>query len=115
LHLKSYPSNFFITLTDFNGNPLKSCSAGQVTDSRIKKQKITPMIINPMMNKIKRSLIKYKVKRLVLHIRTNITAHVFNVVKFLQRSNLKLHYTYLAFNKPIPHHFGRRKKKPRRI
>jgi len=39
LTFKAFYSNFFIMLTDKKGNPLISCSTGQVANSRSKKKK----------------------------------------------------------------------------
>jgi ribosomal protein S11 len=115
LTFKSFYSNFFIMLTDNLGNPLISCSTGQVSNSRSKKKKNSMMLIYPMMKRIKSVLIKRRIKYLAIHIRTDLNAKVYTAIKFLKYSRMKFKVTYIALLKPIPHHLGRRKKKPRRI
>ena len=115
LTFKSFFSNFYIMLTDNMGNPIISCSTGQVSYSRSKKRKNSMMLIYPMMQKIKSKLIKHGVKHIAIHIRTDINSKIVTAIKFLNYSKLKFNVTYIALLKPIAHHFGRRKKKPRRI
>jgi len=102
-------------LTDNKGNPLLSCSTGQVSYSRSKKKKNSMMLIYPMMQKVKFQLMKHGVKHLVIHLKTDINSKIVTAIKFLNYSRLKFKITYIALLKPTPHHFGRRKKKPRRI
>lgn len=115
LTFKSFFSNFYIMLTDNRGNPIISCSTGQVSYSRSKKRKNSMMLIYPMMQKIKSKLLKYGIKHIVIHIRTDINSKVITAIKFLNYSKIKFIVSYIALLKPIAHHFGRRKKKPRRI
>lgn len=112
---KSFFSNFYIMLTDNLGNPILSCSTGQVSYSRSKKMKNSMMLIYPMMKKIKSKLIKHRVKHIAIHIRTDISSKIVTAIKFLNYSKLKFNVTYIALLKPVAHHFGRRKRKPRRI
>jgi len=102
-------------LTDNICNPILSCSTGQVSNSRSKKRKNSMMLIYPMMKRVKHALVRRRAKHLAIHIRTDINAKVITAIKFLKFSKLKYSITYIALLKPTPHHFGRRKKKPRRI
>lgn len=115
LNFKSFYSNFYIMLTDSKGNPILSCSTGQVSYSRSKKRKNSMMLIYPMMQKIKSKLLKHGIKHIAIHIKTDINSKIISAIKFLNYSKLKFIVSYIALLKPIAHHFGRRKKKPRRI
>ena len=115
LTFKAFYSNFFIMLTDNKGNPLISCSTGQVAKSRSKKRKNSLTLINPMMRKVKLVLLKHRIKYLAIHIKTHISAKIIAAIKFLRKSKYKFNYIYIALVKPIPHHFGRRHRKPRRV
>jgi len=112
---KSFFSNFFIMLTDYYGNPLISCSTGQVANSRSKKRKNSLTLIHPMMRKVKLVLLRNRVKHLVIHIKTDVSEKVMTAIKFLHNSRYKFNISYMAILKPIPHHFGRRQRKPRRV
>jgi len=115
LTFKAFYSNFFIMLTDKKGNPLISCSTGQVANSRSKKKKNSLTLIHPMMRKIKLVLLKNRITNIAIHIKTDISAKVISAIKFLKNSKYKFKFPYIALVKPIPHHFGRRKRKPRRV
>ena len=115
LTFKAFASNFYIMLIDFQGNVLLSCSTGQVSHSRSKKKKNSMMLVYAMMQKVKHKLMKHRIKHLVIHIRTDISSKIISAIRFLNYSTLKFKVTYIALLKPVPHHFGRRKKKPRRI
>jgi ribosomal protein S11 len=115
LTFKAFYSNFFIMLTDKKGNPLISCSTGQVAKSRSKKRKNSLTLIHPMMRKVKLVLLKHRIRNLAIHIRTDISAKVITAIKFLRNSRYKFKFPYIALVRPIPHHFGRRKRKPRRV
>jgi len=115
LTFKAFYSNFFIMLTDKKGNPLISCSTGQVSGSRSKKRKNSLTLIHPMMRKVKLVLLKHRIKYLAIHIKTDISAKVISAIKFLKNSKYKFKFPYIALVKPMPHHFGRRKRKPRRV
>jgi len=112
---KAFFSNFYIMLTDYMGNPLISCCTGQVAKSRSKKRKNSLTLIHPMMRRVKLALLRHRVKHLVIHIKTDISAKVMTAMKFLYNSKYKFEISYIALLKPIPHHFGRRKRKPRRV
>lgn len=115
LTFKAFYSNFFIMLTDKKGNPLISCSTGQVAKSHSKKRKNSLTLIHPMMRKIKLVLLRNRITNLAIHIRTDISAKVISAIKFLKNSRYKFKFPYIALIRPIPHHFGRRKRKPRRV
>lgn len=102
-------------LTDRFGNPLISCSTGQVSKTRSKKKKNSMMLIYPMMKKIKAVLIKRRIKYLAIHIRTDLSPKIVTAIRFLNYSRIKFKVTYIALLKPIPHHFGRKQRKPRRV
>ena len=112
---KTFFSNFFIMLTDHMGNPLISCCTGQVAKSRSKKRKNSLTLINPMMRKVKLVLLRHRIKHLAIHIKTDISAKIMSAIKFLHNSKYKFNISYIVLLKPIPHHFGRRKRKPRRV
>lgn len=115
LTFKAFYSNFFIMLTDKRGNPLISCSTGQVAKSRSKKRKNSLTLIHPMMRKVKLVLLRHGITNLAIHIRTDISAKVISAIKFLKNSRYKFRFPYISLVRPIPHHFGRRKRKPRRV
>ena len=113
LHYKSTNSNYFITLTDMSYNVIGSFTTGRLTSSNMKKRKISPLLIYPLMNKIVKLLEKHRIRHICLHFKSNINRYVYNSLNVLKRRRYKI--DYIAFLRPIPHHFGQRKKKPRRI
>ena len=113
LHYKSTNSNYFITMTDMSYNVIGSFTTGRITSSNMKKRKTSPLLIYPLMNKIIKLLEKHRLRHVCLHFKSNITRNVYNSLNVLKRRRYKI--DYIAFLRPIPHHFGQRKKKPRRI
>jgi ribosomal protein S11 len=113
LHLRNTLSNYFITLTDKQGNVLLSQTAGKVSFSSRKKQKISPYIIRPMLKNIFKLLNKLKIKNIHLIFRTKLTRHINNFLYYLKFSNIRI--KKMLFLRRIPHHFGQRKQKAKRL
>jgi len=114
LKVKMVSSNFFITLTDPNDNVIISRSTGHVAENRKKKVKLSPYLVTNMMYLVLNKLRKLKIKYLNIFVNTKINRHINNVVKSLKGAR----YTRILkifFSKPIPHHFGTRKPKLRRL
>lgn len=114
LKVKMVSSNFFITLTDPNDNVIISRSTGHVAENRKKKVKLSPYLVTNMMYLVLGKLRKLKIKYLNIFVNTKINRHINNVVKSLKSAR----YTRILkifFSKPIPHHFGTRKPKLRRL
>ena len=70
-------------------------------------------LIYPMFKFIKKKLINLKITNLVIHIKSNISPHMYKLIQLLENSRVKVEL--IRFLKPIPHHFGQRKKKLRRL
>jgi ribosomal protein S11 len=114
LKVKMVNSNFFITLTDPNDKVIISRSTGHVAENRKKKVKLSPYLVTNMMYLVLSILRKLKIKYLNIFINTKINRHINNVVKSLQDAR-HTRILKIFFSKPIPHHFGTRKPKLRRL
>lgn len=106
-------SNFFIVITDIKGKVIGYCSSGQVCDSNNIKRKKSYFLVNPMMNRLVPKLRKLNIKNVRIRIKSNITHHMRKVVQFLQNGGFKIQH--IRFAKPIPHHFGQRRRKLKRL
>ena len=114
LKLRTTSSNFFITLTDLDHSVLKSMSTGIISNSRMRKKKMSPYLIPFMMKKVKKKILKYKIRNLIIHVNSNINKHMHNVFNYLKNFNY-CRIKAVGFFKPIPHQYGQRKKKARRL
>jgi len=113
LTIKSFYSNFFLILSDHNNKLVLNYSTGQFVKSNSKKKKLSLITILRMIRKVVAFLKVNKIKFICVHLRTHINSFIFNIFNVLSYNKIKL--IYLLFSKPIPHHFGQRKKKARRL
>jgi ribosomal protein S11 len=112
-HLRNTLSNYFITITDKQGNVLLSQTAGKVSFSNKKKQKVSPYVIRPMLINIFKLLKKYKIRNIHIIFRTKLTRHINNLLYYFRLSNVRIRK--MKFLRKIPHHFGQRKQKVKRL
>lgn len=113
LIIKSFYSNFIISLMTNKGKLILNYSTGQFVSSNMKKKKLSLVTILIMIRKVIKYLKKKNIKYICVHLRTQINNYIFNIFNVLNLNKIKI--IYLLFNKPIPHHFGQRKKKTRRL
>jgi len=113
LTIKTFYSNFYITLSTNKNKLILTYSTGQFVKSNMKKKKLSLLTVLKMLRKVIKYLKKKKVKYICVHLRTHINNFIFNIFHVLNLNKIK--FIYLLFNKPIPHHFGQRKKKTRRL
>ena len=114
LKVRTVDTNFYITLTNFKHEVVIYRSTGQVSENRKKKIKLSPFTINNMIFDIIRKIKSLKIKYMIVQINSKINKNIKNVFRTIGSSvNTKL--VKAEFSKPIPHHFGTRKPKPRRL
>jgi len=114
LKVRTLPTNFFITLTDYKHEVIIYRSTGHVSENRKKKTKMTPFTINAMIYDIIAKIKELRIKYMIAHINTKVNKNVRNVFRTIGRA-VKLNLVKAEYSKPIPHHFGTRKPKPRRL
>jgi len=113
INIKHTVSNFFIVITDLDGKVIGYCSAGQVSDSNNVKKKRSFFLVNPMMNRLVLKLRKLNIKHIRVRIRSNVTHHTRKILEFLKNGGFRIQH--IVFAKPIPHHFGQRRRKLKRL
>lgn len=113
LILKKNNNNFFVILSDFNNKIISYKWAGQFNEVHNIKNKRSYYLIFPIIKNILKKLKKLKIYNIIVKIKSNITPHMYKAIQLLQDNNIIIKKIY--FRKPIPHHFGKRKKKLRRI
>lgn len=83
IFLKKSFSNFFLTLTDLNGNVIVSVSSGSVNQNVSKKRKLSHYSIEPVFKVLLDYLREHKILYLELFLKLRISAHVFSLVREL--------------------------------
>jgi len=106
-------NNFFVVLTNANGKVLWYGTSGQVCEFYNIKRKRSHFLVKDLNERLEKRLYHFRVKRLEIFVRSNTTRHIQKVVSFINRKRIKTRF--LILNRPLPHHFGQRKKKLRRI
>ena len=114
LKIKTVDTNFFITVTNYKHEVIINKSTGQVSEERRKKIKLSPYTINNMVFDIIKKIKELKLKYIIIHVNSRVNRNIRNIFKILKRS-LKLKIIKLEFSKPIPHHFGTKKPRLRRL
>jgi ribosomal protein S11 len=110
---KKTNKNFFVIVTDIKGKVITYCSAGMFSNSTNSKKKNSIFLINFMMYNIVNRIRSLKIKTLRLVFKSNISKHVHQAIRYLNKFKFKIEH--VAFLKPIPHHAGQRRKKLKRL
>jgi ribosomal protein S11 len=113
LILKHSNNNFFIILTTIFGKVLWYSTAGQFCEFYNIKRKRSHYLVDEMLKILFRRLKILKVKNVKVFIRSSITKQMRKVLIFLK--GIRVRVDLIKFDKRFPHHFGRRRKKLRRI
>jgi len=95
------------------GKVIVYMSAGQVSDSFNIKKKRSYFLVNYMMSSIIYKLKENHIKKIRLILKSNISRHMYKVVQILKSNGF--FFDCIKFLKPLPHHFGQRRKKLRRL
>jgi len=114
LFFKNTLTNRFITLTDLDGNVLISSTSGKVSYENNKKRKLSDLLIPFMMKPVVEFLKENHIKTIKYFIIKNeLLPHVKKIIAFLERGNFYIEY--MSVLKAIPHHYGQRKQKAKRL
>jgi ribosomal protein S11 len=105
-------SNLFIVLTDSRRNHVITLTSGVCKLGKTKKQKVAPLNMLIMIQKLKIYLNKYRIRFVNFFIKQNISFYFFNLKKLFKMYNILINeYIYILC---IPHR-TRRGRKLRRI
>ena len=114
LKVRKVVSNFFVTLTKWNNEVIISRSTGQATKSKKKKIKMSSFVVYDMIESLCKKIKILGIEKINLYLNSRVDKHIFNVVNILDKeTKVKAHNVY--YSKAIPHHFGQRKQKKKRL
>jgi ribosomal protein S11 len=110
---KKTNTNFFVTVIDIAGNVIMYSSAGMYCNFNNSKKKNSVFLVNLMMKGVVNKIRSLKIKRLRILLKSNVSKHVFQAVRYLNKFRFEIEH--IALLKPIPHHNGQRKRKLKRL
>jgi small subunit ribosomal protein S11 len=112
LHIKTSSNNTVMTLTDYKGNVVLSCSAGNLMFKGAKRS--TPYAAESVALKIKKYLQQHKYKNLRILV-NGVNKNNYTIMKKISTIRLKkINIKSLQNTTPVPHN-GCRKAKKRRL
>ena len=102
-----------MTLTDLSYNVVYTCSAGMFAETNSKKQKISTVSCTPMLLQIWEILKGHKIKALKFELTDRFDKFFYNAFSFFRRRRFFI--KTISMVSKLPHNFGQRLNKPRRI
>lgn len=105
-------SNIFLVLSDNDKNHIITLTSGNCRIGRTKKQKVSAYNIYLLIEELNRYFILYKITRIKLLLKTKITSHFYNIIKYLEHYNIKINECNLVLHHP---HNGTRGRNIRRV
>jgi ribosomal protein S11 len=105
-------SNLFLILKTESRKHVVTITAGSCNVGRTKKQKISPHSIQLILKELKEYCMLYNVNRLRFYLKSDISKHYYNILKYLHLYDIKvLELSYILHKA----HNGMRGRKLRRI
>jgi len=114
IKIKAVDTNMFLTLTNYKHKVIIYRSTGQVSESRKRKTKLSPFTINKMTLDIARKIKDLKIQYMIVNINTKMNKNIRSIFRSINRA-VRVKIVQAHYSKPIPHHFGTRKPRPKRL
>jgi ribosomal protein S11 len=105
-------SNLFFILRTENRKHVVTLTSGNCNVGKTKKQKISPHSIQLILKQLKEYCILYDINRLRFYLKSDISKHYYNILKYLNLYNIKILELGYILHKA---HNGMRGRKLRRI
>jgi len=107
-------SNVFWTLTDLKGKVIYTITPGQISDKNNKRYKLSSHLVEKIVkNKLLPLLKKFKLSKLFVISKGRAPRYLKSIKYFLRKNRIFINH--VLFIPKRAHHFGRRKRKKRRL
>jgi len=114
IKIKTVDTNLFLTLTNYKHEVIVYRSTGQVSENRKKKTKLSPFTISRLAPGIIKKIRNLKIQYVILNINTRMNKNIRNIFRSIKNA-VRIKVVEAIYSRPIPHHFGTRKAKPKRL
>jgi len=114
IKVKTVDTNLFLTLTNYKHEVIIYKSTGQVSENRKKKTKLSPFTISRLAVGIIKKIRNLKIQYIILNINTRMNKNIRNIFRSIKNA-VRVKIVEANYSRPIPHHFGTRKAKPKRL
>jgi ribosomal protein S11 len=114
IKVRTVDTNVFLTLTNYKHEAIIYRSTGQVSENRKKKTKLSPFTISRLAIAIIKKIRSLKIQYLILNINTRMNKNIRNIFRSI-RNSVRVKIVEANYSRPIPHHFGTRKARPKRL
>lgn len=105
-------SNIFLVLSGDDRKHVITLTSGNCRIGRTKKQKVSAYNIYLLIEELNRYFLLYKITKIRFLLRTKITSHFYNIIKYLEHYNIIINECNLLLHHP---HNGMRGRNPRRV
>jgi len=114
IKIKTVDTNMFLTLTDYRRKVIIYRSTGHVLEKRKRKTKLSPFTISKMTFEIVKKIKNLKIQYMIVNINTRMNKNIRSIFRSIS-SAVRVKIVQAHYSKPIPHHFGTKKPRPKRL
>jgi len=114
IKIRAVDTNLFLTLTNYKHEVIIYRSTGHVSESRKRKTKLSPFTINKMTFDVIKKIRDLKIQYMILNINTKMNRNIRNIFRSISTA-VRVKIVQAHYSKPIPHHFGTKKPRPKRL
>jgi ribosomal protein S11 len=114
IKVRAVDTNLFLTLTNHKHQVIIYRSTGHVSESRKKKTKLSPFTISKMTFDVIKKMKDLNIQYMILNINTKINRNIRTIVRSISTA-VRVKVVQAHYSKPIPHHFGTKKPRPKRL
>lgn len=114
IKIRAVDTNLFLTLTNHKHEVIIYRSTGHVSENRKKKTKLSPFTINKMTFDVIKKIKDLKVQYIILNINTKMNRNIRNMFRSISTA-VRVKVVQAYYSKPIPHHLGTKKPRPKRL